>query len=248
MTVSKIFGENLRKLCAQRGTIAGAARDLGINKVQFHRYLNGQSFPKPQVLSDICTYFDVDARILLQPLEDLCKSAAGDMPGSTAVPGTAFPSGFYRRTQVSARFNDTVGRSLCLVKRTGRSMKIATGLPRAMQRRLTGKTTGGYLRREGQVLMDGQGMYSLSQQPVTGALIFEFWAPLRNAVSPVWAGMTIYAVGETQDTRRASRFLLEPLTPGCGPALQEARRGGYWPSDNLAEYERMLLRPDQAFS
>ncbi|MBE2275464.1 MAG: helix-turn-helix transcriptional regulator [Rhodobacteraceae bacterium] len=45
-----------------------AAEELGIGRVQFQRYLRGESFPKPGLLDRICDYFDVDARILTQPV------------------------------------------------------------------------------------------------------------------------------------------------------------------------------------
>ena len=66
-----IFGKNLRQLCRRVGTIAEVADSLEINRVQMNRILNGESFPKPGMLKRICEYFNVDARILLQPLDEL---------------------------------------------------------------------------------------------------------------------------------------------------------------------------------
>lgn len=67
----QIFGQNLRRLIARKGTIAAACRDLDINRVQMGRFLNGESFPKPGLLKRLCSYFDTDARILLEPLDAL---------------------------------------------------------------------------------------------------------------------------------------------------------------------------------
>ncbi len=66
-----IFGKNLRELCRRVGTIAEVADALDINRVQMNRILNGESFPKPGLLKRICEYFNVDARILLEPLSAL---------------------------------------------------------------------------------------------------------------------------------------------------------------------------------
>ena len=66
-----IFGKNLRQLCRRVGTIAEVADSLEINRVQMNRILNGESFPKPGMLKRICEYFNTDARILLQPLDEL---------------------------------------------------------------------------------------------------------------------------------------------------------------------------------
>ena len=69
--IRAIFGENLKKLCAATGSIAALCRELQINRTQFNRYLSGESFPRPDVLAKICAHFDIDARILLQPVETL---------------------------------------------------------------------------------------------------------------------------------------------------------------------------------
>ena len=66
-----IFGKNLRILCARIGTIAEVADRLDVNRVQMNRILNGESFPKPGLLRRICDLFNVDARIILQPLEEI---------------------------------------------------------------------------------------------------------------------------------------------------------------------------------
>lgn len=90
MSVLTCFGENLRSLAKAQGTLTSAANSLGFSKVQFQRFLNGTSFPKPHHLERICNYFDVDARILLQPLTDeLLLSMRHDRPGG---PHLANPS------------------------------------------------------------------------------------------------------------------------------------------------------------
>ena len=68
-SINQVFGRNLRQLCALRPSIAHVARELGLGKVQFHRLLNAESFPKPNELKRICEYFGVDARIVTDPLE-----------------------------------------------------------------------------------------------------------------------------------------------------------------------------------
>ncbi len=70
MSILRFFGENLRLLAVERGSLSAAAEELGFSKTQFHRYLSGASFPKPQQLKRICDYFDVDARILTEPITD----------------------------------------------------------------------------------------------------------------------------------------------------------------------------------
>ena len=66
-----IFGQNLRALCRRKPSISSVARDLEVGRVQFGRYLNGTSFPKPDLLDRICRYFDVDVAIFIRPLDEI---------------------------------------------------------------------------------------------------------------------------------------------------------------------------------
>jgi len=76
-----VFGTNLRQLSASAPSIAELCRDLGINRTQFNRYLQGEAFPRPDVLDQICRYFGVDARILLEPLKaEFDRGGAGESP------------------------------------------------------------------------------------------------------------------------------------------------------------------------
>ncbi|GHC09018.1 MULTISPECIES: helix-turn-helix domain-containing protein [Gemmobacter] len=72
--VRSIFGRNLRELCDGGPPISVLCQQIGINRTQFNRYLAGEAFPRPDILARICTHFEVDARILLEPLEDLRRS------------------------------------------------------------------------------------------------------------------------------------------------------------------------------
>jgi transcriptional regulator with XRE-family HTH domain len=66
-----IFGQNLRALCRRKPSISSVARDLEVGRVQFGRYLNGTSFPKPDLLDRICRYFNVDVAIFIRPLDEI---------------------------------------------------------------------------------------------------------------------------------------------------------------------------------
>ncbi len=66
--IQSIFGQNLRILAAKEPSISDLCRKLSINRTQFNRYLSGETSPRPLLLKRICEYFDVDARILLEPI------------------------------------------------------------------------------------------------------------------------------------------------------------------------------------
>ncbi|GAA3873430.1 hypothetical protein [Celeribacter arenosi] len=51
-------------------SVAAVCRTLSINRTQFNRFLAGESFPAPDVLTRICQYFGVSVRIINEPLSD----------------------------------------------------------------------------------------------------------------------------------------------------------------------------------
>lgn len=62
--------ENLRLLCSYAPSISQVARDLNMNRQQFHRYLNGDNEPSLRKLRTICDYFGVEeSEILLEHKE-----------------------------------------------------------------------------------------------------------------------------------------------------------------------------------
>lgn len=65
----QVLGDNLRLLCQNVPSVSTLCREIGVNRTQFNRYLSGEAFPRPDVLYRICRRFDVDANILLEPLQ-----------------------------------------------------------------------------------------------------------------------------------------------------------------------------------
>lgn len=57
--MSENFSNNLRSLCADYGSIAQVCRDIGLNRQQFNRYLNGGGMPSAHNLRRIAQHFDV---------------------------------------------------------------------------------------------------------------------------------------------------------------------------------------------
>ncbi len=66
--VRKNFSENLRSLCADYGSVAQVCRDIGLNRQQFNRYLNGGGLPSAHNLRRIARHFNVnEADLELDP-------------------------------------------------------------------------------------------------------------------------------------------------------------------------------------
>lgn len=53
------FSDNLRSICADYGSIAQVCREIGINRQQFNRYLNGGGMPSAYNLRRIARHFEL---------------------------------------------------------------------------------------------------------------------------------------------------------------------------------------------
>lgn len=214
-----IFGANLRRLSEIYPSVAGLCRELGINRTQFNRYLSGESFPRPDVLYQICSFFDVDARILLEPVEDLRTGKAELLghpfldgyfgAGPSHVPDTLFPSGFcgfVRRSFIDdAQF-----------------------------------TTGLVMRQE-------EGVMALVSHRASLAASFNFLTPETSFQSTIWEGYATRTLREKVSGRRAARMVYEYLGTNISLALRVARDAGLVPLERVPPFHARLLRLDEPF-
>lgn len=94
--MSDFLAENLRYLCAERGSVAKACREMGINQQQFSKYLTGRAKPADQTLRKITRYFGIRDADLFESPEVLAmayrqqSAATGslDDPFFAAFPGS----------------------------------------------------------------------------------------------------------------------------------------------------------------
>ncbi|WP_282605794.1 helix-turn-helix transcriptional regulator [Pelagibius sp. Alg239-R121] len=63
--MSESFSNNLRSLCSERVSIAQVCREIGFNRQQFNRYLNGGGMPSAHNLRRISQYFGVSVETLV---------------------------------------------------------------------------------------------------------------------------------------------------------------------------------------
>ncbi|MGH1330582.1 MAG: helix-turn-helix domain-containing protein [Paracoccaceae bacterium] len=124
-----VFAENLRLLLRGHPSVAQVCREIGINRTQFNRYLSSEAFPRPDVLSLICNYFEVDARILLEPLDQIGASSTEQLHGDVdqqisqfieqsgigSVDHTRLPAGFYNLFRRASMDEDLASSILCKV-------------------------------------------------------------------------------------------------------------------------------------
>lgn len=252
MSVLRQFGKNLRILCSRKPSIAHVARDLDINKVQFHRYLNSESYPKPPVLKAICDYFGVDARIMLEPLDSIEEpEPTQDLTGLFSVlkpvePGD-LPNGFYMATRNSARLSGTILREVWRVSRSDTGCVAEAFVPPDVDRTFRGPRPAWQRRMSVQFFSVQTGVVGLIPEPGVGSLYFTyFWRPPTMPAN-TWGGFSIFATPEDGQSHRAVRLMLELLPNRTGDVLAAARRRGYAPVSTLTPQETIALQPGTPF-
>ncbi|WP_299614355.1 helix-turn-helix domain-containing protein [uncultured Tateyamaria sp.] len=252
-----MFGANLRILAQAYPSISELSRQLGINRTQFNRYLSGESFPRPDVLSRICDFFDVDARVLLEPVQNI---TAGSDPltspflkdflgaGVRTVDERMFPTGFYKFARRS--FLDTD--------------RFVTGLVRVF--RLDGSTVvRGYETREalsvqgmsvtrkarefrGLILRQEDGVSALISRQGSHTASFNYLSRVTSFENNIWVGYVARTIQESIGNDRVVRMIYEHLGTGFGPAKAAAKAAGYCSADELTPFHRRLLKVDEPFA
>ncbi|MCH2164321.1 MAG: helix-turn-helix transcriptional regulator [Marinovum sp.] len=248
-----MFGANLKHLCRQAKSISALCRDLGINRTQFNRYLSGESFPRPDVLHRICSFFQVDARILLEPVEEIRYDRGFLLshptlapflgPESTDIPQSTLPDGLYRFLRRSFIEQDKFVEGLVFVYREndfcfvrGHEAKEAmskVGLTRPRDREFRGF----FLRQE-----NGVASLVTRRGALTGSFTYLHRVPSRRA--NMWTGYTIRTTPEMPTGQRSTRLVWEHLEHDPARILEVARGSGYRWVNDLSDTDRDILKPD----
>lgn len=248
-----IFGGNLRALCAGYPSIAGLCRELGLNRTQFNRYLAGESFPRPDVLHLICKFFDVDARILLEPIGDLRPVTPGllnhaklngffacESVESVAVPAEQFPSGFYRFFRRSFRASDRIVVGLVYVMREDGYTFLRGYKPRAA-------IASGKREFRGLVMRQHDGITVMTTHRNAMSFSFTFLAQETPLQPNLWEGYVARPVRERVTGCRTSRTIYEYLGDDRATIMKTARMAGAIESQDVPPFYSHLLRPGRAF-
>ncbi|OSQ52110.1 helix-turn-helix domain-containing protein [Marivita geojedonensis] len=251
------LGANLRELVKSTESVSALCRDLGINRTQFNRYLSGESFPRPDVLFRICQYFNVDARIILEPLSDMDSGARSLLNhpeiseflsgGVGELTESLFPSGFYQFARRSFLDETQFIQGLVYVYRKddatflrgfeAKQAIIQQGLPPNAKTR---EFRGILLAQEGGIagLVSRRGALTTS---------FNFLAQVPSFQNNYWVGYTVRTVRESLTGSRVARLVYEYLGSN-GPKVREAaRKSGFCSVDDLVPYQRTQLRVDEPF-
>lgn len=248
------LGANLRKLSRSATSISALCRELGINRTQFNRYLAGESFPRPDVLHRICDYFDVDARILLEPVEDITNQktdllnhpAVSDFVGGLAKPPeeSALPSGFYRFSRRSFMQTDRFIQGLVYIFRIdgqvflrgyeAKEAMASQGLP----------STPAAREFRGVVLRQEDGVSALVSRHAATTATLNHLSRVPTFENNFWIGYAARPVREGVAGRRFERLVYEYLGRHASKVLPAARVAGYCTQEALVPYHRTLLAPE----
>lgn len=252
-----IFGQNLQILSAPYKSVSSLCRELGINRTQFNRYLSGESFPRPDILHQICQFFDVDARILLEPVDEIFTTSAellghpflsgffGTAP--TAVPEALFPSGFYSFVRRSFIDDTMFTIGLVHVHRDEPYTFLRGFEPREALRSQGLSTKPANREFRGLILRQEEGVAALVTHRNSLSCSFNFLTPETSFQSNIWEGYATRTVREKVTGRRAARMVYEYLGRGLPKALPVARRAGLVTRDDVPPFHARLLRLNEDF-
>lgn len=265
-SVLPVFGENLRMLTAARGTQSKVSSELDIGRVQFHRYLRGESYPKPNVLKRICDYFGVDARILIEPLTDdllsemmLSQAPNGPSPlrGAWAAaldyaaqdidffePTSSLEEGLYVAWQWCGVRKDTIIRRRIKVYRENGATVFRGYSPREFFPPGTPLPKREYRGICLNQKSAGHVMISFYAKPFSMiGMTYVTPMPLSMNTS-VFAGFSVMCRDELPGISRLSRVLLERIDGDQRALLEEARRPTFPRLQDMPrEYADFLREP-----
>lgn len=251
------FGRNLRLLCAAYPSVSEVCRQLKINRAQFNRYLNGESYPRPDMLARICAFFETDARILTDPLETIAQRQPdlishpeiNDFSATqkTRISEDQFPSGFYRFTRQSFLFPERYIIGLIyFYRKDGWTFLKGSEAPQSLHAQgLSNSPRVRQFRGYAQAIEGGVAFMVSRRNAMT--FTFNFLSPVASFDSNFWQGYSTRTVNEAIKSARVTRIVFEHLGTSSQLILKTARSRGFCELDELPPYHQRLLRADEPF-
>ena len=252
------FGKNLRLLCADHPSVSEVCRQLNINRAQFNRYLNGESYPRPDMLVRICEFFNTDARILTDTLDSISAPTSNlvthpEISAFTALEQTRvseedFPSGFYRLSRQSFLFPERYITALLFIyRKDGWTFLKGSEAPQSLKAQGMPMTPEvrqfrGYVQK-----IEG-GIAAMVSRRNALTFTFNYISPVASFDRNFWQGYSTRTVNEAINNKRITRIVYEHLGRSTKPILQTARNAGFCEFDELPSYHQRLLRVDEPFS
>ncbi|MEY8840789.1 helix-turn-helix domain-containing protein [Cribrihabitans sp. XS_ASV171] len=251
-----MFGENLRRLSRQYPSISELSRQLGINRTQYNRYLSGESFPRPDVLDKICRFFEVDARILLDPVDEIgdegqvltgpqLKDFFG--PAVHGLTEDLLPSGLYRFSRRSfVNHTQFVVGVVRIFREGGATFMRGFEAKEAMQQQ--GLPASAHAREfRGFATRQDDGIALIISRRNGMTCSFNYLARVASFENNYWVGYAARTTRENATGDRITRMVYEFLGHDTGRILDAARSTGFRDEDELMGFHRRLLKPGDGF-
>lgn len=252
--VRTVFGTNLQQLSLPFPSVTALAHELGINRTQFNRYLSGESFPRPDILDRICKFFDVDARILLEPLAEIKPAETqsdfmGDfvVSGAFDLPEEVFPSGFYKFSRRSFLIPDLFVIGMVFIFRRGRNTYLKGYETNKAMRIQSLPLTPDLREFRGTVLQQEEGIAIIASRKSAMTSSFNYLGRTGSFNNNFWVGYVTRTIPEDSVGLRATRLVYEYLQQTPSAILSAARAKGFYSIDQLSPFHQRLLRPDHPF-
>ena len=105
--MEKDFSKNLRSLCAGSGSFAEICRNIGINRQQFNRYINGHGMPSVHNLHRIARYFEMRQEDLMLEHDEFLERFVDAKPEHPHSPANVISDLFKDQTRNLRRFLGT---------------------------------------------------------------------------------------------------------------------------------------------
>lgn len=248
--IRSVFKNNLEKLMSREASVSAFCREVGINRTQFNRYLSGESSPRPEILARICDHFEVDARILLEPLptDHLAsrKLALGALTNDlirnefSGVSDEMLPDGLYRYWRMSMSQRGKVFCGLSIVSRK-QGVKMWRERPLILS---LNKTPVTQHTVNGLLFEAEAGFCGFFVSEASTLLNFSYFQKMGLGRANTFYGLEMLGRPEYKDLERLTRCLLERIAPENGPVMAAARAKGYWAPEDAPDYVLAYLAPD----
>jgi len=210
------------------------------------------------MLAHICEFFNTDARILTEPLDEI-RNAGVDLVShpeirdftaleQTKVSEGLLPSGFYRFSRQSFLHPETCVLGLVYVYRKdgwtflkgseARQSLKEQGLPFDAETR----QFRGYIQT-----LEG-GISAVVSRRGALTYTFSYMTPVASFDRNFWQGYSARTLSEAVNTTRVARLAYEHLGDSTQQILDTARKAGMCEVENLPPYHRHLLRIGEPFT
>lgn len=212
MTIQEIFAANLRRLVEARGSINRAARQLGIHRQQFARYLRAETIPQKHIRERMCSYFGVTDEELFKPPDADRSQEFGPECSELLRHLIASPpplrEGFYRTLFWAPILENTVVGALTVIRKKDTALTFRR-LTASKERKgsrwsyVQGDHKGIVTERLGYIFFQGSNLI----EPSEPTLITMKWAPLSQQMLS-GHGMVISHLGPL-----IVNTVMEPMPP-----------------------------------